>query len=54
MKEVSQLDASSILLDCAHNTDGMNVLIDSLVHEFPNKVLVPSDITTTCDSELKI
>ena len=32
-------DASSILLDCAHNTDGMNVLIDSLVHEFPNKVL---------------
>ena len=32
-------DASSILLDCAHNTDGMKVLIDSLVHEFPNKVL---------------
>ena len=32
-------DASSILLDCAHNTDGMNVLIDSLVHEYPNKVL---------------
>ncbi|MDE0917744.1 MAG: hypothetical protein OSA04_05505, partial [Flavobacteriales bacterium] len=32
-------DSSSILLDCAHNTDGMNVLINSLVHEYPNKVL---------------
>jgi len=32
-------DASSILLDCAHNTDGMNLLIHSIVQEYPNKVL---------------
>lgn len=29
---------SSILLDCAHNIDGMNLLMTSMLSEFPNKI----------------
>ena len=29
---------SSILLDCAHNIDGMNLLMTSILSEFPNKI----------------
>jgi len=29
---------SSILMDCAHNIDGMNLLMTSMLSEFPNKI----------------
>jgi dihydrofolate synthase/folylpolyglutamate synthase len=29
---------SSILMDCAHNIDGMNLLMSSMLSEFPNKI----------------
>ena len=34
----ASIDESSILLDCAHNVDGMNLLMTSMLSEFPNKI----------------